>query len=85
MKAKKQPQITLDVNRDLGELMRAMRLRAGLTQEEVAKALSISRPAIPNIERGKQNIYLHHLIRTADACGFDIKLTVRPKNKRKKP
>lgn len=68
--------LELDVNRDLGTLMKAMRLRAGLTQEQIAKKLGLSRPAIPNIEAGKQNLYLHHLIRTADACGFEVKLRV---------
>jgi transcriptional regulator with XRE-family HTH domain len=71
--------LELDVNRDLGTLMRAMRLRAGITQESIAKKLGVSRPAIPNMEAGKQNIYLHHLIRTADACGFEVKLKVRKK------
>lgn len=69
--------VELDVNRDLGTLMRAMRLRAGLTQEQIAKKLGVSRPAIPNMESGRQNIYLHHLIRTADSCGFEVKLKVR--------
>ncbi len=71
--------LEVDVNRDLGTLMKAMRLRAGMTQEGIAKKLSLSRPAIPNMEAGKQNIYLHHLVRTADACGFEVKLVVKPK------
>lgn len=69
--------IELDVSRDMGQLMKAMRLHRGLTQEQIAKKLGVSRPAIPNMEAGKQNIYLHHLIRTADACGFEVKLRVR--------
>lgn len=73
--------LELDVNRDLGTLMRAMRLRAGITQGDIAKKLGVSRPAIPNMEAGKQNIYLHHLIRTADACGFEVKLKVRKKGR----
>lgn len=76
--------LELDVNRDLGSLIRAMRLRAGMTQESLAKRLGISRPAIPNMEAGKQNIYLHHLIRTADSCGFEIKLKVRSKQQRER-
>lgn len=69
--------LELDVNRDLGQLMKGMRLAACMTQERLAKKLKISRPAIPNMEAGKQNIYLHHLVRTADACGFEVKLKVR--------
>lgn len=70
----------VDVNHELGQLMKAMRLRAGLTQQQMADTLGVSRPHIPNMETGgKTNIYLHHLIRCADRCGFDVKLTVRKK------
>jgi predicted XRE-type DNA-binding protein len=72
--------IECDVNRQLGHLMKAMRLQAGLTQEEMAKHLGVTRPHIPNMEAAKiTNIYLHHLVRCADRCGFEVKLKVTKK------
>lgn len=75
--------LEIDVNRELGQLMRAMRLSAGLTQEDMAKTLGVTRPHIPNMEvGGKTNIYLHHLVRCADRCGFEAKLVVHKKRGR---
>jgi transcriptional regulator with XRE-family HTH domain len=65
--------------RQLGHVMRAMRVAAGLTQVDIAKALGVSRPAITNIEAGRRdNIYLHHLVRCATRSGFDMMLVIRP-------
>lgn len=70
--------LEIDVNRELGQFMRAMRVCAGLTQEQMAKAFGVTRPHIPNMESGRScNIYLHHLVRCADRCGFEAKLVVR--------
>lgn len=72
--------LEIDVNRELGQLMRAMRIHAGLTQAQMAETLGVSRAHIPNMEvGGKTNIYLHHLVRCADRCGFEAKLVVRKK------
>lgn len=76
----KNMKLEIDVNQHLGLLMRAMRQSAGLTQEQMAKTLGVTRPHIPNMESGKLcNIYLHHLVRCADRCGFEAKLVVRKK------
>jgi DNA-binding XRE family transcriptional regulator len=69
----------IDVNRDLGQLMKAMRITAGLTQEQMAKALGMTRANVPNLESGRYNIYLHHLVRCADKCGFVAQLVVKKK------
>lgn len=74
--------LEIDVNRHLGQLMKAMRLHAGLTQEQMAKTLGVTRPHIPNMESGRMcNIYLHHLVKCADRCGFEAKLVVTQKRK----
>ena len=77
--------IQLDVNKELGQLMKAMRLSKGLRQEDMAKILGVTRPHIPNMEQGKIcNILLSHLVNCGDACGFDVKLVVTKKSKRNK-
>ena len=72
--------IELDVNKQLGDLMKAMRLGAGLKQAAVAKALKVSRSQVANMEAGRTcNILLAHIVRCGDRCGFEVKLTVKPK------
>lgn len=68
----------LDVNRELGALMKAMRLHAGLTQEQMAKALGVTRSHIPNMEHGRiTTVLLKHIVSCGDRCGFDVKLTIK--------
>ena len=70
--------IELDVNKQPGNLMKAMRLSAGLTQEDIAKSLHVSRTQVTNIEAGRMcNILLSHLVRCGNRCGFEVKLTVK--------
>lgn len=49
----------------LGEQIKRARKNANLTQEELAKQLSLSRVSVANIEKGKQKIQIHTLIETA--------------------
>ena len=71
--------VELDVNKQLGDLMRAMRLSAGLKQEAVANVLNVSRSQVANMEAGRMcNILLAHIVRCGDRCGFEVKLTVKP-------
>lgn len=70
--------LEIDVNRELGDLMKAMRLHAGMTQADISKTLGVNRPQVCNMESGRAcNIYLHHLVRCAEKCGFEAKLIVR--------
>lgn len=48
------------------EALKAARLKAGMTQEEVAEKLYISRIMIQNIESGKRKAPLDRLIQLAD-------------------
>jgi transcriptional regulator with XRE-family HTH domain len=43
----------------LGLLIKKSRLNSGLTQEELADKLGLSRTSITNIEKGKQRILAH--------------------------
>lgn len=42
----------------LAEVIRNLRLSAGMTQADAAKALGMSRPSLANIESGRQRVYL---------------------------
>lgn len=46
---------------NLGRRIRSGRNRAGITQARFAKRMDISRPALANIEVGRQRITLHHV------------------------
>ncbi len=55
-----------DIYRAIGERVRDIRKECGLTQEQLAEQVGLSRPAIANIEVGRQRIYLHDLDRMAE-------------------
>lgn len=54
----------------LGLLIRKARVKAGLTQQELADALAISRTSLTNIEKGNQRLLVHVLIDIADSLGI---------------
>lgn len=56
---------------ELGRRARSARRKAGLTQQEVADRIGLSRTSVTNIERGNQQILLHMLYRLAAALGTD--------------
>jgi transcriptional regulator with XRE-family HTH domain len=51
----------------IGQKVKDARERCGLTQEELASQISLSRTSITNIEKGRQKIMLHTLIEIAIA------------------
>lgn len=51
--------------RIVGERVREMR-EDDLTQEELANEVGIGRTSVTNLERGRQRVPLHHLLRIAD-------------------
>ena len=51
----------------LGELVRSSRKRLGITQDDVASYLGLTRISVVNIEQGKQKIQLHALL---ELCGI---------------
>lgn len=52
--------------------MKAARNDAGLTQQQVATRVKLTRTSITNIERGTQHIALHQLFLLADAVGVSV-------------
>lgn len=53
----------------LGARIRMIRDTLGVDQATIAKRTGISRPALANMEVGRQRIYLHHVEKIAEALG----------------
>lgn len=54
----------------LGQLVRAARRQAGLTQDALAMRVGLTRASINNIEHGRQKILVHTLFDLAGALGI---------------
>lgn len=54
---------------EVGERIRQLRTTVGLTQQQLADAIGMSRVSITNLETGRQNIPLDRLGHIADALG----------------
>ncbi|MDY7092610.1 MAG: helix-turn-helix transcriptional regulator [Acidobacteriota bacterium] len=54
---------------DFGQRLAQARRRSGreLTQHELAERIGLSRSSLANIERGRQRVHLHVLVRLAEA------------------
>ena len=61
-----------------GSLIREGRLRAGLTQTEVAARVGTTQSAIARWEAGKAQPSLETLTRILRACGLDLRLALQP-------
>jgi transcriptional regulator with XRE-family HTH domain len=61
-----------------GELIRAARLRAGLSQEDLADRLGMPRSSIARWEVDKVEPGLSTLRRVLQACEFDLSLSLIP-------
>src|SRR6185437_15976196 len=59
--------MVLRLYKQLGQTIRIRRDRAGMTQEDLAKAVRLSRTSVTNIERGRQQLLLHQLLDFAKA------------------
>lgn len=60
-----------DINKRFGRRLAQCRKRAGVSQEKLAEALSLTRTSITNIEHGRQPIQLPTLYAIADALGIE--------------
>lgn len=72
-----------EIYRVLGQLIAVRRKGFGLTQNELADKVHMSRASIANIERGRQKVMVHQLYRFAEALkvpevGDLLPLTVVP-------
>lgn len=64
---------------DLPQWLRALRLRAGLTQEQVAARMGLRYPRVVVAwERGAHRPTLTSLLRFVRACGFRLELSLQP-------
>lgn len=52
---------------EFGSRLREEREAAGLSQQQLAKAVGLTRSSIANIEAGRQRVALHHFTGFADA------------------
>lgn len=57
--------------RELGRSIRQAREAVGLTQEELAQRVDLSRASVANIERGNQGVALHKFLELSQALGID--------------
>ncbi len=57
----------------LGETIRAERLKAGLSQEQLAEKASLARNYIGNIERAEYKVTVEALARIAKALGLRVR------------
>lgn len=56
---------------ELGRRIRAAREAVGVTQEELALRVELSRASVANIERGHQRVALHKFVELALALGVE--------------
>jgi len=56
----------------LGERLRNRRRGKGVTQEDLANLLQLNRTTIVNIEKGRQRLAVHQLVRIADHLGCGV-------------
>lgn len=56
--------------REVGQRIREVRERLGLTQDTVARHLGVTRPVVSNIEQGKRPLTLEELDKLADLFGY---------------
>ena len=60
----------------VGLTVKAARKRKSMSQERLAEAVGLSRPAVANIELDRQAIVAENIRKFADVLGVDIDLLV---------
>ena len=64
--------------RSIGEAVRKRRRALGLTQQQLADRLGISRASLANIEVGRQRMLVHHLYGLARELGVEVPALLPP-------
>lgn len=54
---------------EFGRLVRAYRRQLGLTQDDLAERVGLSRTSITNVEQGRQKVLLHQVFLLAESLG----------------
>ena len=57
----------------LGRALQALRERADLTQDELARLLGIHATYVSQVERGRRGVRWHTVLRFLDALGADLR------------
>lgn len=70
--------MTLSVEYEIATALVKARAKAHLSQEEVAKRMHTSQPAIARLESGKRLPSMASLKRFAQATGQPLKIEIRP-------
>lgn len=55
----------------LGAYLRKVRQSRGVTQEQLAREIGVSRMTVTNIELGKHNVFFHTVMQMCLAIGVD--------------
>jgi transcriptional regulator with XRE-family HTH domain len=61
------------ISKTLGETIRAERIKAGLSQEQLAEKANLARNYIGNIERAEYKVTVEALARIAKALGIKVR------------
>jgi transcriptional regulator with XRE-family HTH domain len=61
-----------------GSLVLSARLKAGLTQQQLAARLGITQPVVAAYESGRRQPTVQTLMRMLAAAGFDLRLSLAP-------
>jgi y4mF family transcriptional regulator len=57
---------------ELGAAIRARRRALGITQDDLASSIGVSRRVIGQMERGKKTVHVDIVMRAAQAVGLEI-------------
>ena len=68
----------------LGSLIREARVRARMTQADLARSASTSQPAIARYEAGQARPRLETAQRCVEACGFELRIELEPTNSQRR-
>ena len=66
-----------DLLHKIGQRIRAARIDAGMTQQELADRVLLSRPSVANLERGNQEVPITRLALIARVLHLDLPDLVR--------
>lgn len=61
---------------ECGNLLRSIRIRAGITREQFAKAADMSERNVRRIERGPTDVKVKHLALWSRVCGVELRIEV---------
>jgi transcriptional regulator with XRE-family HTH domain len=69
----------------VGELLEEARKQSGLTMNEVAEKMNVSRGRINQLEQPDANLEVATVTRMAQAMGYKVTMTLEPKSANKVP